>query len=638
MQLPLFKINAPWRPPELLDLTNEHTIALDTETYDPNLKIRGPGYSRMDGRIVGIALATANHTLYLPFGHHGGDNLDEEKVLSYVKTLAQDPTKDWIFANAPYDLGWLQTRGISICGRVRDIQVAESLLDEERLSYSLDTISKHHLGQGKDERLLREISAIQGKDFNPKADLWRLPARYVGVYAEADARRTYDVYQRQIPILKSEGLWPLWEMESSITKISHRMTTQGVRVDLKKAQILNDELTVKENALMKQFSFDIWSPPAIARYCDSEGVEYPKTEKGNPSITKQFMVESNNPKLKALRELRELNRLRKVFIEDGILRNNIKGRVHSQFVQTSREDDSGGISGTRSGRFSSKNPNLQQVPKRSTIGKQIRGLYIAEDGCIWSKCDYSSQEPRLQVHYGLDREYVGARDAADAFIAGKKLYTFFEETIGLPYDMCKDIFLGKSYGMGVPKMALTLDMSEDKCKETLELYDTTFPFLGLLNRAVQTTARNRGFIRTILGRKMRFESWAPRMDWDVPKDKRINHTPIRGRAQAFARFTESERKLAEAEGREVNAIELERAFVYKALNRFIQGSAADQTKKAMVDLEEAGLGCQLPVHDELNKTDCQSEADAFKQKEIMEQAVPLLLPTVADLDMGDSWQ
>jgi len=587
----------------------------------------GAGHFRLDGRLVGISIATAHHTFYLPFGHKGGDNLDERIVIRYVKDLCEK-APEILFANAPYDLGWLHTKGITCNKVVRDIQVAESLLDEERFSYSLDSISKDHLGVGKDEVLLREISAIQGSEFNPKADLWKLPARYVGTYAEADARRTFDVYEKQKPMLRDQGLWDLWEMECAITKISHRMTTEGIRVDIAEAERINHDLIKEETLLKRKFQFDIWSTNQIAQYCDKEGVSYPLTPKGNPSITKEFMRDCDDSRLAELKHLREINRLRKVFIEDGIIKGNIRGRVHSQFIQTSRDNDSGGVSGTRSGRFSSKNPNLQQVPKRSNIGKQIRGLYLAEDGCLWSKCDYSSQEPRLQVHYALGDKFAGAEDAANAFREGKKLYTFFEETIGLPYDMCKDIFLGKSYGMGISKMAGTLGMSEEKCKETLELYDKTFPFLGLLNNSVQQRAKRKGYVRTILGRKMRFDFWAP--PWSKVQ-------AIKGQKVAYARFMQAEEALAKKENRDPDLVKVERAYVYKALNRLIQGSAADQTKQAMVDLENAGIGGQLPVHDELNRTNCMNEKEAYLQKEIMEQAVPLRLPTVADLDIGKNW-
>ena len=227
--------------------------------------------------------------------------------------------------------------------------------------------------------------------------MWKLPARYVGKYAEADARLTYDIYQYQIPILKEEDLWKVWELETELIPVLLHMTKKGVPVNLDAAEALNKELKQREANLRKQFStLDIWSPPQLAKHCESLGLMVPRTEKGNPSVSKEFLQTCEHPEVKLIYEARIVNRLRKVFIQDIILHQNYKGRIHGDFKQTA--SDSGG---TRSGRLSSANPNMQQVPKRSDIGKAIRQLYIAEPGSLWCKADYSSQEPRLQVHYAL---------------------------------------------------------------------------------------------------------------------------------------------------------------------------------------------------------------------------------------------
>ena len=252
--------------------------------------------------------------------------------------------------------------------------------------------------------------------------MWKLPARYVGEYAEIDARNTWDVYQHQKPVLREQGLWDVWELECKLTPVLVHMTMKGVPVDLDKAEQLNNELILKEKELKKHFQHvDIWSGVQLAKHIEGLGLIVPKTEKGNPSISKDFLVNCDHPEVKLIHEARSINRLRKVFIEDTILKQNYKGRIHADFKQTA--SDSGG---TRSGRLSSANPNMQQVPKRSDIGKAIRSLYIAEPDKLWCKADYSSQEPRLQVHYALigefNRPLPKAQEALEAFQRGEKLY------------------------------------------------------------------------------------------------------------------------------------------------------------------------------------------------------------------------
>jgi DNA polymerase I-like protein with 3'-5' exonuclease and polymerase domains len=620
MQIKLFKDhetvqNLPessWRPPHQLpeSLLKVKSLAVDLETCDPNLKRLGAGYCRRDGHVIGIAVASSNDAYYFPIAHDGGDNLAPSVVVPFIKDVL-DQAEELIFANATYDLGWLRTLGIRPDCTVRDIQVAEALLDEDRHSYSLNSLSESYLGIPKQEGLLELCAHAykrSGIKFNPKGDMWKLPARYVGPYAEGDARQTYDIYQKQLPLLREEGLSGLWELECEITSICHEMTWNGVRVDIEQAEITNDLYTKKEQALRQKFTFDIWSPPQIAAYCDSQKITYPRTEKGNPSITNTFMQSVGG--LSDLVALRNLNRLRKVFIEDGILKLNVHGRIHAQFLQTNREDG-----GTRSGRFSCRQPNLQQVPKRNELADAIRRLYISEEGCLWSKCDYNSQEPRLQIHYGLLKKEPSAEAARQIFAEGKKLYHLIQEATGVSYNDSKTILLGISYGMGKKSLAEMLGLSIDEVNRILEDLHNKIPFLSMLNSAVKASANTKGYITTLLGRKMRFNWWIPRNPDDGTK-------PVKGKKEA--------RKI-------YPGIQLMRAYTQKSLNRLIQGGSADQTKKAMVDMKQASLMPCLPVHDEINRSSCLNEQEANLQVEIMENTIPLKIPSVVDLDLGRSW-
>jgi DNA polymerase I-like protein with 3'-5' exonuclease and polymerase domains len=607
MQQPLFAPQSSWRPPAILPEFSSQ-VAIDLETCDPNLKTQGPGYKRHDGYVVGIAIADKHQSVYLPFNHLGGDNLDKDIVLSYVQNVIYKAT-EVLFANASYDLGWLGTLGVEVPCPVRDVQIAEALIDEECFSYSLNNLSKKYLDRTKNEDGLKE--AADAYDLDPKGEMYKLPARFVGEYAEIDARLTWDIYQHQIPVLKEQDLWRVFEIECQLTPVLVHMTNKGVPVDLDKAEQLNKQLKQREENLRKHFSgLDIWSPPKLAKHIENLGLVVPRTEKGNPSVSKEFLQTCEHPEVKQIYDARSINRLRKVFIEDIILHKNHKGRIHADFKQTA--SDSGG---TRSGRLSSANPNMQQVPKRSDVGKAIRQLYIAEPGSLWCKADYSSQEPRLQVHYALIGEFgrplPGAEAARDAFTNGEKLYTFFEKATGLPYDTCKMLCLGISYGMGNEKMARTLGISSDLCKETMQKFNKEAPFLKILFDNVMNMASSRGYIKTILGRRARFDFWMPSFDDQPVKTLKI----AKGRYKNKALF---------------------RAFTSKALNRLIQGSAADQAKVAMVNAYKAGFDMRLPVHDEINAM-VSSEQESKQLATIMEEAIPLNVPVVADIDLGPTW-
>ena len=607
MQIPLFEPSSTWRPPAILPELSG-SVALDLETCDPNLKKAGPGYKTNNGKIVGIALADKHQMVYLPIDHLGGDNLDKNVVFQYVRKVI-DECDELIMANATYDLGWLTCTGTHASKPVRDIQVAEALIDEERYSYSLNSLAKKYLKKEKKEDKLRDAAESYGLD--PKSEMWKLPARHVGKYAEMDARLTYDVYQHQKPILEEQELLRVWELECELIPVLVSMSMKGVPVDLDAAEQFNQDLKVREMSLLDEFkNLDIWSPQQLGKYCESLGLVVPRTDKGNYSVAKEFLNHCEHPQVQKIQEARQINRLRKVFIEDIILNQNHNGRIHADFRQTASDEG-----GTRSGRLSSSNPNMQQVPKRSDIGKRIRSLYIAEPDRLWCKADYSSQEPRLQVHYALlgqfGRPLPGAQEALESFVRGEKLYTFFERTTGLPYDTCKMLCLGISYGMGMKKMAHTLGISEDVCTSTMRKFNQEAPFLKILFDNVMNLASKRGYIKTILGRRARFDFWTHSFD----------ETPVKTYGHAKSKWEEKQ---------------LFRAFTSKALNRLIQGSAADQAKVAMVNAYKAGFDLRLPVHDEINAMVANKE-ESDNLKEIMEQAIQLKVPVIADIDLGPTW-
>ena len=172
----LYQPPSEWMPPEKFpNLKDAKIISVDLETRDPNLIKMGPGWARGDGNIVGIAVSNGDRAWYFPFGHGGGYNLSESVVKKWAKDVLENPNIKKIFHNAPYDVGWLRQWGIKVKGTIYDTMIAAPLVDENRFSYTLDSLSRDLMGERKDERLLREVAEEWGLD--PKADMWKLHAQ-----------------------------------------------------------------------------------------------------------------------------------------------------------------------------------------------------------------------------------------------------------------------------------------------------------------------------------------------------------------------------------------------------------------------------------------------------------------------------
>jgi DNA polymerase I-like protein with 3'-5' exonuclease and polymerase domains len=624
LQIPMFTKNPEWVPPsELPDLTDAKEIAVDLETRDPNLKNKGPGWPTRDGEVIGYAVATSFWSGYLPVKHFGGGNLDEKIVRRWLAKQLAAPS-DKIMHNAQYDLGWLRAEGFEVNGRVIDTMVTANLLDETRFSYSLNALGYDYLGKVKSEKGLVEAARDFGVD--PKGEMWKLPAMYVGEYAEMDAVLTLELWNHFKVLIQQEGIQDIWELETALIPYLVEMTMRGVRVDLDRAERSKQEVMKRENALMAQIkdmvggSVDIWAAASIAKAFDALGIAYPRTEKGAPSFTKSFLNENTHPLAKSIAEARAYNKINGTFI-DGILRHvGPDGRIHGHINQI-RSDDGG----TVSGRISMSNPNLQQIPSRDPIlGPMIRSLFLPDEGMQWASIDFSQQEPRLAVHYAdaygksIGKEINGVAEIVHAYNTDPStdFHTMVAQMASLPRKQAKAVGLGIIYGMGAAKMADDLDISVDEAKAVIAKFNDTLPFLKELGRGVQNRLedpRSSGSIRSILGRKCRFNTWEPAafgMNKALPYD------------EAVAAYGPTTR--------------LRRAMTYKALNRLIQASAADMTKKAWLDCCQAGQVPMLQVHDELAFSVASVE-QAREISALMANAVPLCVPNKCDIDIGPSW-
>ena len=614
MMKDMFKeINSEWVAPNTFpDLSTHDKISIDLETCDPELIKEGPGWPRKRGKVIGIAVSSNGFTGYYPIDHEGGGNMDRKAVLKYIKSICEDGSIDKVFHNAQYDIGWLSTLGIGVKGRVHDTMVAMALIDENRFSYTLNSISGEYLGERKNETKLREAADAFGVD--PKNEMYRLPAQFVGEYAEKDARLTLKLHEKLSWEITKDNLQTVYDMECRLINVIFNMTKRGVKIDFARAEQLAERFKNKEKKLIKRIkdltglNIEIWAAASIAKAFDALNLPYERTDKTSaPSFTKMFLTDHPHELPRLIMQARELNKLRGTFLH-GLLKHNEEGRIHAHINQI--RSDSGG---TITGRFSYNHPNLQQIPSRGQFAQDIRKIFIPEAGDFWLKADYSQQEPRLLTHFARLVDQPGSREVQKAYL--EKDLDFHQQTAdmaGVKRSLAKTIGLGVMYGMGYHKMARELDMEPQEAKSMLQDFHGKVPFMKGMLEAVMNRANTKGVIRTLLGRKCRFDLWEP-TSWGVHKALPLN--------QAQTEY----------------GMAIKRAHTYKALNRLIQGSAADQTKKAMVDVyEQLGIIPLIQVHDEL---DCsiKNEKQANEVKEIMENCVKLEVPSKVDIEVGESW-
>jgi DNA polymerase I-like protein with 3'-5' exonuclease and polymerase domains len=613
----MFEASTEWSAPENYpDLKGYKYIAIDLETKDPNLKTRGSGAIQGMGEIVGFAIAVDGWSGYYPIAHEGGGNMDRQKVLKWIKEVLETPATK-IFHNAMYDVCWLKAYGFKINGMIVDTMVMASLIDENRFSFTLNSISFEYLREVKDEKALKEAAQSFGLD--AKAEMYKLPAMYVGNYAEKDAELTLELFKTLSREIKKQNLENIYQLETELFPCLIEMKFKGVRVDVEKAHKLKQQLNTEEKQLLLEVKkhtgeeVEIWAARSIAKVFDKLALPYELTSKSKlPSFTKNFLSEHPHPTIKLIAKAREINKAHTTFI-DTILKHQYKGRIHAD-INPIRSDQGG----TVTGRFSYSNPNLQQIPARNKdLGPMIRSLFIPEVNHKWGCFDYSQQEPRLVVHYAAATEPICFDDSVINIVKKFKNDSVdFHQTVADMADIsrtqAKTINLGLFYGMGKNKLQAELGLSKVDADNLFNKYHENVPFVKDLMNRTSNHAQASGSIGTLLGRKCRFDKWEPNTFG--------MHTPMS--------YEEAERTYGR--GR------IKRAFTYKALNKLIQGSAADMTKKAMLDLYKEGIIPHIQIHDELDIS-IESKEQAKKIIEIMENAVTLSVPNKVDFESGDTW-
>ena len=618
IQKPLFTPQSEWfLPDDFPDLSKYDEIAIDLETKDPDLKTKGSSSMRGEGDVVGIAVAVKNWAGYYPIAHESGPNLERAKVLGWFADVLKTKA-DKIFHNAIYDLCWIHRLGLTVYGTIVDTMIMASLVNENRFRYDLNSVSYDYTGMGKNETALNEAAKEWGID--PKAEMYKLPAMYVGEYAEKDAEITLALWQELKKEINFQDLQSIVELEQEVLPCILDMKIKGVRVSEKQVDQLEYQLKKSYDHYIKTIHDEtgiypeVWAAKSIESICLRLGIDdFDRTEKTKkPSFTKNYLKNHRGHKnsniLRALASARELDKLRNTFLES--IKNYVyKGRIHADIHQLR-----GDFGGTITGRLSYSNPNLQQLPNYTKLGMGIRSIFMPEEGHRWGCFDYSQQEPRLVVHYALATlGSTGVASIADAYDKGEAdFHKMVAGIADIPRSQAKTINLGLFYGMGKAKLQAQLGVTEEKAKDLLNTYHARVPFVKQLIYQTMDRAQQRGWIRTILGRKCRFDMWEP------------------------ATFGMHKPQTFEEASLEHGSRNIKRAFTYKALNKLIQGSAADMTKKAMVELRKEGLLPMIQLHDELNIS-FKTKEESDKIKEIMENCVPLKVPNKVDFEQGNCW-
>lgn len=605
-----------WAPPkEFPNLTGVKIIGLDTETKDLELLERGPGGVRGAGHVIGVSVAAGEAAWYWPLRHEYAPqselNCDPDKVLAWLGDLLKTPVPI-VGANLLYDLEMLRAAGVRRpAGKLIDVQYAEALIDEESRSYALESLAQKYLGAGKETPVLYQWCADSfGGRAGPeqRSNLWRSPPTLVGPYAEADALLPLRIWEKQRPILEAEHTIPLLEMECGLIPLLLDMRFRGVPVDLDKAEKIGKWLRAEAAKAQAELGnrIDVWSGASLAAAFDREKIEYERTEAGNPSFTRPWLEANPHPLAKAVLRVRTYEKAANPFVESYILQGHSNGRIHCQFHPL-RGDEYG----TVSGRFSSSNPNLQNIPSRDPVlGPLLRSIFVPEQGCRWRRGDHSQIEYRLLVHFakgdGAEEARRRYRDDPSTDFHDATIVTTRENTgITLDRKPAKNLNFGMVYGMGKDRVVSSLGTSYQVGVELYDAYHRASPYVKATLESAQRLANHRGYIMTLMKRRSRFN----RMEKSKYSDT------------------------------------MQRAGTHKALNRVLQGTAADIMKKGMLDCYEAGVFDQigiphLTVHDELDWSDDGSEAAArgfVQAADILENCVKLKVPLRVEMSEGANW-
>lgn len=660
-------------------------VVLDLETNDPGLKEYGTdAHTRRRGGYVFLA------GIFVP--SQGRFNISEWKAetRAEIGRMLDEGGYNWIGANIKYDLNWLLSEGVlkpehTLTNRFSDILIDAPLIDETQpvQFYSLDGQCQHYNFPMKPKEGLLEAALANGvMDRDGKKPtqktvmglLHLLPRTLVEEYLRHDLTETWNVWLKQRPLIIENKLERVQELESKLIPILAMMENKGVRVDVEAAQQLYDQAFEYIESIRKVLQRENGGNPVPLNACNaltefvlSRGHVLKETKSsgncrahkvkncdecakvdrmGNKTHPKpRYCMDAAtfdnlaliDPLMADILSARKAEKIAKDFAKGAIIDTHVNGRIHGNINQIIGAKEDGEAQGVRYGRLSMSKPNLQQVPKKDSVdiegmgglGSAMRRLFIAEEGCQLMSADFSSQEPRWIIHWCETWRCPGAEFVGDMYRKDPTISSHDIVAGGitgeLPYKqkraLAKIINLGKGYEMGLAKLVRNLvagGVDGDQAQRIMDDFDSNFPHVKAGSDAAKRAAEKNGYVRTSYGRKIHFNQWepcaynaGPAMDFDTAYQKYVieKRTPIR------------------------------RAYTYRAFNRVVQGSSADQTKAAMVALwYDHGILPTLQVHDELLDATITDLSRVAIYKQVMENVIPLTIPSLTEVKLGPNWK
>lgn len=582
----------------------ENTVILDIETKDPHLQDFGCGAIRKDGFIVRLGLFDGQRKLKFS-GHEIGPG-------SIAYNIITDPRITKVCHNGVYDLDWVQNGyKIPFRGRCEDTMTRAFLLDAYADHYDLDSCAQREGLKGKNSgSTIQRWWEDHGRKGKAIEHMDEIPTPVVDEYLDGDLQTTWDLYSRQAPKLTQEGLDLANDREVRLYPLLMEMKKNGIRIDWDAREQLSERIqSAYERGMQEiqdQFPFfdSTGAPTQLVRIWESLGIPLQFTEKGKPTFAADAMELYEHPIADKIIYLRSLSTALNKFVDGAIPDYSVLGRIHSTFFPALRDEG-----GTITGRFSSRDPNLQNMPAREDkFGTEIRSLFLPEEGCWLGAFDYKQIEYVLFTHYSTG---PGSEEARRFISEGKDYHQMVMDMMGWEgkdgRHIAKNLNFGSIYGLGYKSFAKKFRRNiylqaqaqgltcEQFAKERMNEYFLKVPFVKPSCYAIQNTAEKRGFVRSIGGRKQRM----------TPDGK-----------------------------------------AYKMVNYLIQGSASDVLKEGLVSGWEAGvfdvLKIHLTVHDENVFSITQNRlaveaaiefercmAGAFKDK--------LSIPIRVDTEIGPNW-
>lgn len=636
-------------PASFPNLAGATVIALDTETKDLELTTMGPGWARKRGHIVGVSLAAMDKQgnkgkWYFPVRHEvqPETNLDPAQVFPWLKTVLETNIPK-VGANLIYDIGWLTEENIFVEGELHDVQFAEALLGDNTVA--LDDLAHRYLGQGKTTNALYDWlkrAYPQTSDKQRRSDIYRSPPLLAGPYAEDDALLPILIAEKQRTELAAQELEYVYRLECDLIPLLVRMRMEGISIDLPKAYELHDELGRDITELYSRIHHDFGpleksSSGHVGKLLDHLGVKYPRGAGGKPSIEKEWLAGLEHPVAPLLLDLREHEKMRSTFVQSYYIEKNINGKIYPQFHPLKGENG-----GTCVGRFSSSDPNYQNIPSRTKLGKRIRKLNIPDHGHYqWRKHDYSQIHYRILAHYAVgpgadelraaycndyDMDYHDAVYDRVCPLMGWDITD--EEGRKFKRRPVKNVNFGLLYGQSEKALKYKTaayfgeGFGDEEANAFFAAYFEGAPYVKPTMKAIGREVQQYGYVRTLLGRRVRFDEWEP------------------------AGYGERGMPLPYHEALAEYGVNIRRAYEYRGVNYKFQGSEPDIMKSGMRDCLRSGVydfvGVpRLTVHDECDwsvRDDSPQTREAFAFiKHSMEQAIKLSVPVKVDASTGPNW-